>query len=175
MECLAYSIAQIGPNQLGRLEVPSIFPITKWDNYEIVAAESGDTVACRKGTVSIERKTETVVWVEDPLIKLILHVRAPTPRYTSGLSKIRHFGSAAKSESDPSLGTEVTSCALAMLGYVFLAQRYWFSVPFRGVCLLNGPLGGRTHYSRGLTTRVHVARGICGSACEAQATRQARR
>ena len=67
MECLAYSIAQIGPNQLGKLEVPGIFPITKWDNYEIVAVESGDTVACRKATVSIERKTETAVWVEDPI------------------------------------------------------------------------------------------------------------
>ena len=67
MECLAYSIAQIGPNQLGKLDVPGIFPITKWDNYEIVAVESGDTVACRKATVSIERKTETAVWVEDPI------------------------------------------------------------------------------------------------------------
>jgi hypothetical protein len=67
MECLTYSIAQIGPNQLGRLEVPSIFPITKWDSNEIVAAESGDTVACRKATIGIERKTETLVWVEDPI------------------------------------------------------------------------------------------------------------
>ena len=67
MECLTYSIAQIGPSQLGKLDVPSIFPITKWDNNEIVAMESGDTVACRKATIRIERKTETAVWVEDPI------------------------------------------------------------------------------------------------------------
>ena len=29
MECVTYSIAQIGPSQLGKLDVPSIFPITK--------------------------------------------------------------------------------------------------------------------------------------------------
>jgi hypothetical protein len=67
MECLTYSIAQIGPNQLGKLDVPSIFPITKWDSNEVVAVESGDTVACRKATVSIDRKTETAVWVENPI------------------------------------------------------------------------------------------------------------
>ena len=67
MECVTYSIAQIGPSQLGKLDVPSIFPITKWDSNEIVAVESGDTVACRKATVSIERKTETAVWVENPI------------------------------------------------------------------------------------------------------------
>jgi hypothetical protein len=101
MECLAYSIAQIGPNQLGKLEVPGIFPITKWDNYEIVAVESGDTVACRKATVSIERKTETAVWVEDRSIKLNLRARKPTQRHTGGRLRIRHFGSAAKNKSDP--------------------------------------------------------------------------
>ncbi len=67
MECLTYSIAQIGPNQLGKLDMPGIFPITKWDNDEIVAVESGDTVACRKATVSIQRKMQTAVWVEEPI------------------------------------------------------------------------------------------------------------
>jgi hypothetical protein len=67
MECLTYSIAQIGPNQLGGLSVPSIFPVTKWNNDEIVAVESGDTVACRKATISIDRKTETAAWVEGPI------------------------------------------------------------------------------------------------------------
>ena len=66
-ECLIYSIAQIGPNQLGKLDVPGIFPITKWDNDEIIAVESGDTVACRKATISIERNKETAVWGEDPI------------------------------------------------------------------------------------------------------------
>jgi hypothetical protein len=67
MECLIYSIAQIGPNQVGRLDMPNIFPITNWNSDKILAVESGDTVACRKGTINIQRKTKTAVWIEEPI------------------------------------------------------------------------------------------------------------
>src|SRR5262249_27643527 len=67
MECLAYSIAQIGPNQVGRLETPSIFPITNWNSDNIIAVESGDTVACRKATINIQRKMKTALWIEEPI------------------------------------------------------------------------------------------------------------
>ena len=67
MECLIYSIAQIGPNQVGRLDMPNIFAITHWNNDKIVAVESGDTVACRKSTISIQRKMKTAVWIEEPI------------------------------------------------------------------------------------------------------------
>jgi len=29
MECLTYSVAQIGPNQVGRLDAPASYPVTK--------------------------------------------------------------------------------------------------------------------------------------------------
>ena len=101
MECLAYSIAQIGPNQLGKLEVPGIFPITKWDNYEIVAVESGDTVACRKQRSASNAKRRRQFGLKTRSIKLNLRARKPTQRHTGGRLRIRHFGSAAKSKSDP--------------------------------------------------------------------------
>ena len=68
MECLTYSVEQIGPNQVGRLDAPTSYPVTKWDAYEIVATAAGDAgVDCRKVTISIVRKSETVVWIEEPI------------------------------------------------------------------------------------------------------------
>jgi hypothetical protein len=67
MECLTYSVEEIGPNQVGRLDSPATYPVTKWGPYEIVATDSGDALNCRKVTISIVRKSETVVWVEEPV------------------------------------------------------------------------------------------------------------
>jgi hypothetical protein len=53
--------------QVSRLDVPNIFPITNWNSDKIVAAESGDTVACRKATINIQRKMKTAVWIEEPI------------------------------------------------------------------------------------------------------------
>jgi hypothetical protein len=64
MECLAASINQIGSNQLGGL-VSSMFPIITWNEYEVVAT-SGDS-DCVRITVSLERKSETALWVEEPI------------------------------------------------------------------------------------------------------------
>jgi hypothetical protein len=67
MECLINSIEQIGPNQLSRLADPISYPITKWDSYEIVATGLVTSMSCRKDTISIVRKSESVVWVEEPV------------------------------------------------------------------------------------------------------------
>ena len=67
MECLMESVEQIGPNQVGRLESPISYPITKWSAYEIVAADSTDTPHCRKTTISIVRTSQSAVWVEEPI------------------------------------------------------------------------------------------------------------
>jgi hypothetical protein len=67
MECLTYSVAQIGPNQVGRLDSPASYPVTKWDAYEIVATDSEASMNCRKVTISIVRKSQTAVWVEEPI------------------------------------------------------------------------------------------------------------
>ena len=67
MECLTSSIEQIGPNQVSRLAQPTIYEITKWDSYEIVATGLVTSVSCRKDTISIVRKSESAVWVEEPI------------------------------------------------------------------------------------------------------------
>ena len=67
MECLTNSIEQIGPNQVSRLAQPISHPITKWDSYEIVATGLVTPMSCRKDTISIVRKSESAVWVEEPV------------------------------------------------------------------------------------------------------------
>ena len=67
MEFLTNSIEQIGPNHVSRLAPPISYPITKWDSYEIVATELVTSMSCRKDTISIVRKSESAVWVEEPV------------------------------------------------------------------------------------------------------------
>lgn len=67
MECLTIGINQIGPNQVSRLDSPDSYPVTKWDANEIVARGPGDVVNCRQVTISIVRKTEMLLWVEEPI------------------------------------------------------------------------------------------------------------
>jgi hypothetical protein len=52
---------------VGRLDSPESYPVTKWDAHEIVATGSADSMNCRKVTISIVRKSETAVWVEEPI------------------------------------------------------------------------------------------------------------
>jgi hypothetical protein len=66
-ECLVSSIEQISSNQLSSLNGPSIYPITKWDAYEVIATGSSNAEDCRKVTINLERKTQTAVWVEEPI------------------------------------------------------------------------------------------------------------
>ena len=66
MECLTYTVEQIGQNQVSRLDMPTIYPVTKWDAYEVVASGT-DLRNCRKETLSIVRKSESVVWVQEPI------------------------------------------------------------------------------------------------------------
>jgi hypothetical protein len=65
--CTVSSIEQIGPKQIGRLDGPWIYPIVKWDPYEIVASEEPNTFVCAKVTITIERKERTLLWVEEPI------------------------------------------------------------------------------------------------------------
>jgi hypothetical protein len=65
--CFINQVWQIGPNQVGRLETPMEYPITKWNSYEIVATEPDSPVQCVKTTITIVRKSETVLWVQEPV------------------------------------------------------------------------------------------------------------
>jgi hypothetical protein len=64
MECLAYSVEQIGPNQIGRLDMPMPYPVIKWDSAEVVAMAA---FQCAKVTISIVRQSESLLWVTEPI------------------------------------------------------------------------------------------------------------
>ena len=66
-QCLGNGIYQIGENQIGRLDSPTVYEISRWNSYEIVASDPDSPLQCSKTTISILRKSETVVWVQEPV------------------------------------------------------------------------------------------------------------
>jgi hypothetical protein len=77
MECVTFSVYQIGENQIGRPYGPDIYPVMKWDAREIIATQS-DEVHCLKTTISIKRESQdsgTVVWVEEPINQTSTHCK----------------------------------------------------------------------------------------------------
>jgi hypothetical protein len=66
-ECFVTSIEQIGSGQIGRMDYMSIYPITRWNQFEVVAAEDPDTFGCMAVTITITRKTENALWVQQPI------------------------------------------------------------------------------------------------------------
>jgi len=63
-ECWSNYVEQIGHNQVGRLVTPVSFRITEWNASEVVAG--GDSI-CQKTTITLSRKSETALWVEEPI------------------------------------------------------------------------------------------------------------
>ena len=66
-ECLISSIEDIGPGHIGRLDYPYWFPITRWNAYEVVATEETDDWHCSRTTITIVRKSQTALWVQEPI------------------------------------------------------------------------------------------------------------
>ncbi|MDB5608696.1 MAG: hypothetical protein JWP25_5596 [Bradyrhizobium sp.] len=68
-ECLIATIAQMsgGGNHIGRLDYPYSMPITKWTVSEVVASDDPSEWSCFKTTITIERKSETALWVQEPI------------------------------------------------------------------------------------------------------------
>jgi hypothetical protein len=54
-------------NMVGRLDMPQIIPVVKWDRSEIVARDEVTELTCVRVTLTIERKQETALWVEEPV------------------------------------------------------------------------------------------------------------
>ena len=67
MECLTYSVWQIGQNQIGRLDSPDIYSIREWSAHEIVAIDSVNLMHCRKFTITIARKSQAALLVGEPI------------------------------------------------------------------------------------------------------------
>jgi hypothetical protein len=64
--CEVSSIEQIGRKQIGRLDGPWPYAITKWTTFEIIAADGPNDIACGKVTITIDRKSQSVLWLEEP-------------------------------------------------------------------------------------------------------------
>lgn len=63
--CFVSNVEQIGRNQIGRMENPFAYPIVKWTSDEIIA--EGAWSLCFKVTITIDRKAESLLWVEEPI------------------------------------------------------------------------------------------------------------
>ena len=78
------SIEQIGDHQIGRIDCVSIYPITKWNAYEITAAEELSDYGCSRTTITITRKSQNALWVEEP-------VNQTRPQCLKSYGKVRKF------------------------------------------------------------------------------------
>jgi hypothetical protein len=66
-KCVVVRARQIGDNQIGRIHAPEVYPIARWSDYEIVATDDPESLhRCRITIISINRKTESVTWIEQP-------------------------------------------------------------------------------------------------------------
>ena len=64
MECWVSSVEQIGARQIGRMEYPYSYPITRWSASEIVAEEEA---TCLKTTITITIRQQSALWVQQPI------------------------------------------------------------------------------------------------------------
>jgi hypothetical protein len=82
-ECWMTSVEAIGDKQIGRMDAPYEYEIRKWTPYEIVAAYDG-SFGCYKITITIQRKSQDVLWVEEP-------INQAQPQCVKSETKIRKF------------------------------------------------------------------------------------
>ena len=69
-QCWIACVQAIGGSQLGPITAPFFHQVSSWTDKEIVATSStfsGALVACYRTTIKIERLTEQVLWVEEPV------------------------------------------------------------------------------------------------------------
>lgn len=69
-QCWIACVQAIGGSQLGPITAPFFHEVSSWTDKEIVAkssAFSGASVACYRTTIKIERLTEQVLWIEEPV------------------------------------------------------------------------------------------------------------
>ena len=64
-ECIVASVNQIGPKQVGDIDGPITYPIKRWTEDDDVVAE--DHTLCSRITITLDRRTEAVLWVETPI------------------------------------------------------------------------------------------------------------
>jgi len=65
--CFIAYVEQIGHNQIGRIQNPYSYPIVKWNDYEVIAQEEPSLFGCFRVTITIDRKSEALLWLEEPI------------------------------------------------------------------------------------------------------------
>ena len=66
-ECWIADVQQIGENQIGRMDYAYSIPVKQWSAYEVIAIEDVTGWSCKRITITISRKTQTALWVEEPI------------------------------------------------------------------------------------------------------------
>lgn len=64
-ECIVANVEQIGPKQISSIDGPVVYPMKRWTDDDEVVAE--DNSLCARITITLDRKTKTVLWVETPI------------------------------------------------------------------------------------------------------------
>jgi hypothetical protein len=64
-ECIVADLEQIGANQVSDIDGPVVYPIKHWTPDAEVVAE--DDALCARITITLDRKTKNVLWVETPI------------------------------------------------------------------------------------------------------------
>jgi hypothetical protein len=65
--CFVAYVEQVGRDQIGIMQDPIDYPIVKWNDSEVVAEEEPSSLNCFKVTITIDRKREELLWVEEPI------------------------------------------------------------------------------------------------------------
>jgi hypothetical protein len=82
-ECWISSVQAIGNLQIGRMDSPFEYDIRNWTPYEVVAVDDG-AFGCFKTTITIGRKTQNAMWVEEP-------VNQAQPQCKNAETRVRKF------------------------------------------------------------------------------------
>jgi hypothetical protein len=64
-ECVVASVEQIGPKQVGSINGPVTYTVKHWTQDDDVVAE--DDTLCSRITITLDRRTQAVLWVETPI------------------------------------------------------------------------------------------------------------
>jgi hypothetical protein len=64
--CFVSDVLQIQSKHIGYMEAEE-YPIVKWNDYEIVAQKEVSSIDCYKTTFTINRKMQTLLWVDEPI------------------------------------------------------------------------------------------------------------
>jgi hypothetical protein len=64
-ECIVASVEQIGAKQVSDIDGPISYPVIHWTQNDDVVAQ--DDNFCARITMTLDRRTETVLWVQTPI------------------------------------------------------------------------------------------------------------